>query len=74
VDVTEDGFRCLGDPSFREEERFGRDDARVFLALAFVDLARVFTAASKILLLRPTSASSAYWIAAPSCGGEATSG
>jgi len=43
ADNEEGGFRCAGDPSLREEERFGRDDADRVCALAFIDLARGFT-------------------------------
>ena len=36
-------FRCAEDPSLREEERFGRDDAGRVCALVFIDLASGFT-------------------------------
>ena len=43
VDDIEGGFRRLGDPSLREEERSGRDDARAFWVPAVTDLERDFT-------------------------------
>ena len=42
-DEMEGGFRRLGDPSLREEERSGRVDARAFRAPAVTDLERDFT-------------------------------
>ena len=40
---AEGEFRCVGDPSLREEERSGRDDADCVCALVFLDLARGFS-------------------------------
>ena len=37
VDVTEGEFGSAGDPSRREEERFGRDSAETLCLVAFGD-------------------------------------
>ncbi len=44
VDVAEVEFRCVGDPSLREEERSVRDDAGAFFRFCFADVGRGFMA------------------------------
>ena len=42
VGVAEVEFRCVGDPSLREEDRSGRDDASAFFRFCFADVGRGF--------------------------------
>ena len=76
VDDTDDEFGCLGDPSFREEERSGRDDSGASCVPVFVDvdLGRVFTMLfSRTLLRWQTIFSCACSTAGFSCAAAAIS-
>jgi hypothetical protein len=42
VDETEVKFRGVGDPSLREEDRSGRDDASALFRFCFADVGRGF--------------------------------